>query len=97
MDLQEILSRPEEFRYQLLGRLQSDCNYYLGNGNRSADHALWAHDEAKQIETMKALWNTAIQLQKAVSLASKAQRTSDTRAGINTHSPDHEHNNTHEI
>jgi hypothetical protein len=57
MTNQEILKSEESFRYQLLSRLQSDCNYYLGYGNRSK-RALWAGDETEQIITMKQLWNS---------------------------------------
>lgn len=49
---------PEEdfkFNYQLLGRLQQDCDYYLGHGNRAKKH-LWAGDEAQQIAKMKELY-----------------------------------------
>ena len=45
------------FRYMMLDRLRQDCNYYFGNGGRSA-YILWAKDERAQIETMKAIWNT---------------------------------------
>lgn len=44
------------FNYQLLGRLQRDCEYYLGMGNR-AKRQLWAGDEVEQIKTMKALYD----------------------------------------
>lgn len=48
----------ESFRYQMLDRLRSDCNYYLGYGNRSAN-ALWARgDEAGQILHMVALYQS---------------------------------------
>jgi hypothetical protein len=57
MTNKEILQSSESFRYQLLSRLQSDCNYYLGNGNRSK-RVLWAEDETEQIITMKQLWNS---------------------------------------
>ena len=30
----EVIHRDSVFRYQLLGRLQSDCEYYLNYGNR---------------------------------------------------------------
>jgi len=43
------------FEYQLLGRLQQDCEYYLGAGARNTKH-LWALDEALQIEKMKELY-----------------------------------------
>lgn len=48
----------ESFRYQMLDRLRSDCNYYLGYGNRSAN-ALWARgNEAGQILHMVALYQS---------------------------------------
>lgn len=53
----DILKSDESFRYQLLGRLQSDCEYYLGYGNRSK-HRLWANNEKDQIEVMKELWKS---------------------------------------
>ena len=37
--------------------MQSDCEYYLGNGNHHSKH-LWATDEAKHIEYMLELWNS---------------------------------------
>lgn len=46
-----------KFRYMMLSRMQMDCNYYLGNGNRNPKN-LWACDEKAQIENMKALWNS---------------------------------------
>lgn len=55
-EYKDILQSDEKFRYQLLGRLQSDCEYYLGYGNRSKNR-LWAEDEVEQIKVMKALWN----------------------------------------
>ena len=57
METQEILRHDARFRYMLLRRMQEDCRYYLGNGNRYAE-PLWAGDEARQIEVMKALWNS---------------------------------------
>jgi len=50
-------SSDNRFRYQMLGRMQRDCNYYLGNGNHYAGH-LWAKDEKEQIEIMKALYHS---------------------------------------
>ena len=52
-----ILQSEDKFRYQLLSRLQMDCNYYLGNGNRNIKH-LWAENEEEQIKVMKELWNS---------------------------------------
>lgn len=51
-----VIQRDSRFRYMLLSRLQSDCRYYLGYGNRSPRY-LWAGDETEQIEFMtKTLW-----------------------------------------
>lgn len=41
--------------YQLLGRLQQDCEYFLGNGNRAAKH-LWAGNVSDQIKAMRELY-----------------------------------------
>lgn len=46
-----------KFRYMMLSRMKQDCDYYLGNGNRSTNH-LWAGNEVDQISNMIALWNT---------------------------------------
>ena len=43
------------FNVMLFGRLQQDCEYYLGYGGRQKKH-LWAGDEAEQIQTMKDLY-----------------------------------------
>ena len=49
-------TKEEKHNYMMLGRLQSDCNYYLGNGGRYAPQ-LRAGDEKGQIEKMKELWS----------------------------------------
>jgi hypothetical protein len=43
------------FDYMMLSRLQHDCEYFLGNGNRYEGN-LWAHNVADQIAKMKELW-----------------------------------------
>ena len=48
---------PDSFTYQLLDRLRTDCEYYLGYGNRHTG-VLWAHDEQGQIDKMKELYNS---------------------------------------
>lgn len=45
------------FNYQMLGRLQSDCEYYLGFGNRCKEH-LYYKDEQEHIDKMKELYNS---------------------------------------
>lgn len=57
MTLEEILKSSKEFKYQLLGRMQADCKYYLGYGGRQKSR-LWALDEGDQIAYMKAIWNS---------------------------------------
>ena len=52
-----LKQQTEEFRYQLLSRLQMDCEYYLGNGNRHPKD-LWSGDEKSHIADMKALYNS---------------------------------------
>lgn len=51
------LNRDESFRYMMLGRLESDCEYYLGNG-RIYGQRLWVDDAAEHIEIMRALWQS---------------------------------------
>lgn len=53
----ELLQHDETFRYMLLGRLQSDCEYYLGYGNRQNKH-LWAGNVEDQIDTMITLYES---------------------------------------
>jgi hypothetical protein len=53
----DILNYSDTFKYQLLSRLKSDCDYYLNYGNRNKK-ALWAGDEIEQILVMKQLWNS---------------------------------------
>ena len=45
--IDEILDIPSRYReeYMMLGRLQSDCEYYLHDGGRNPKF-LWAQDEA---------------------------------------------------
>lgn len=43
-----------KFKYQLLSRMKSDCNYYLGYGNRNKN-CLWSGSEEQQIIDMKSL------------------------------------------
>jgi hypothetical protein len=45
------------FKYQMLSRLQMDCDYYLGNGNRHTKF-LWADNEKDHIQEMKDIYNS---------------------------------------
>lgn len=42
--------------YQMLGRLESDCEYFLGNGD-GAEKFLWALTVGNQISAMKEIYN----------------------------------------
>ena len=57
MTIDEILQHDLRFRYMLLGRLQADCEDYLGFGNRNTNR-LWAGNEEAQIETMTKLYES---------------------------------------
>lgn len=46
-----------EFKYRMLFRLKSDCEYYLGFGNRSKNR-LYYKDEQEHIDEMKKLYNS---------------------------------------
>lgn len=45
------------FRYMMLSRLKSDCDYYFGNGCQNPKN-LWAQDEKAHIENMVDLWKS---------------------------------------
>ena len=51
-----LLTENNESDYMLLDRLKSDCDYYLGYGNRS-DKNLWAGNVEGQISKMRELYN----------------------------------------
>ncbi len=51
----KLLAESESFRYQLLGRMDKDCAYYLGWGGRQPS-TLWAQDAASHISLMKEIW-----------------------------------------
>lgn len=57
MTVDEVLQHDLKFRYMLLGRLQADCEYYLGFGNRNPSR-LWAGDEERQLEYMTRLYDS---------------------------------------
>lgn len=57
LTVEEIVNRDKTFRYMLLSRLQSDCDYYLHYGGRYPK-VLWAGDETRQIEFMTGLYDS---------------------------------------
>jgi hypothetical protein len=56
MTIEEINSKDLSFRYQMLGRLNQDCKYFLGNGQGNSKN-LWANTPEEHIEYMLALFN----------------------------------------
>lgn len=48
---ENVKTRPLDFQYMLLSRLQADCKYYLGNGGRNDKH-LFMLDPVEQIWLM---------------------------------------------
>lgn len=55
--MKDVLKANASFRYMMLDRFRTDCEYYLGNGGRSKKF-LWALDEKEHIQNMKDLYNT---------------------------------------
>lgn len=47
----------KSFPYRMLGRLQHDCEYFLGHGNGYEGH-LWAKNVDEQIAEMKKIYNS---------------------------------------
>lgn len=45
----------QKFQYMMLGRLQTDCDYFLGNGQRSVNN-LWGETIEEHIAEMKKIW-----------------------------------------
>lgn len=54
---ESFLNEGTEFDYMMLNRLQSDCDYFLGHGNRS-ERVLHQGSVDKQIAEMKKIWNS---------------------------------------
>jgi hypothetical protein len=52
----ESSENPQKFDYMMLGRLQTDCDYFLGHGNRS-ERNLYYGNVPEHIQAMKDLWN----------------------------------------
>ena len=59
MELMDIFDFPYDarFLYQMLDRMRTDCEYYLGNGGRHPKY-LWAGEEKRHIEIMKTIWES---------------------------------------
>ena len=48
----------DRFNYMLLGRLKSDCEYYLRYGGINEKRSLWAQDEQAQIDKMREIYDS---------------------------------------
>lgn len=53
---ERIVRHNDRFHYMLLDRMRSDCDYYLGFGNRNLNH-LSSNSAEIHIQKMKDLWN----------------------------------------
>ena len=49
------IKKIDKFNYMLLSRLEMDCKFYLGFGNRQTSR-LWANNEQDHINKMKELY-----------------------------------------
>ena len=67
MDIQEINQSSPESLYQMLGRLEADCLYYLGNGGR------FAGNERKQIKLMRMIYRRLCEIGAAPEWMSEQQ------------------------
>lgn len=53
----EFQDPQQSFQYMMLGRLRSDCDYYLGYGQRNPK-CLYENNEVAHIKAMKRIWNS---------------------------------------
>ncbi len=51
------LKQSPEFRYRLLDRLRSDCEYFFGNGHRNVKY-LWGQDPHTHVSLMRKLYSS---------------------------------------
>ena len=56
-EIEKLINNDEQFRYQMLSRLQSDVKYFLGNGNGNKN-CLWGKDIRTHIEAMAAIYDS---------------------------------------
>lgn len=57
MTIKEILSRPKQFQYMMLGRLEHDLNYAKFCGRKDGGTQLWGGDLKTHREYMSALYS----------------------------------------
>lgn len=51
---------PQQHKYMMLSRLQSDCEYFLGNG-KGSERNLYYKNVPDHIAEMKRLWNELVE------------------------------------
>ena len=61
------MESPQKFQYMMLSRLQRDCEYFLGYGQRNVRH-LWAETVEEHIKEMKSLWGCLVEKPQWLSL-----------------------------
>ncbi len=49
--------KDEKFKYMMLDRMKSDCNYFL-SFDKQSEKCLWSGNAKDHIEDMKALYNS---------------------------------------
>lgn len=47
----------DSYKYMLLDRMRTDCNYFLGNGNRNTKY-LWGESVAAHLDSMRMIYNS---------------------------------------
>ena len=52
-----MIHKDDTFKYQMLSRLQMDCDYFLGNGNGYEGH-LYYKEVNEHCDEMEKLWNS---------------------------------------
>ena len=52
----EVKNWDSSFKYSMLSRMKSDCDYYLGYGGRAKEN-LWAGNEIDQINYMQEVYS----------------------------------------
>lgn len=55
--IDSLLKGNSQFRYMMLSRMKSDCDYYLGYGNRN-ERDLWANSVEKQLDYMQKIYDS---------------------------------------
>jgi len=54
---EDLIDKEKKFRYMMLDRLRSDCDYFLGYGKRYS-RSLREKNGKAHIEAMKAIWHS---------------------------------------